>query len=162
MRRVNHGTITGTLSWYKILPLNGFNLTRAKQKLLRRRKRVYETFSSRHISQELFTLTIHWSLANPVKNYHGIIELLHLIDPRQMASLRLIPQKEEEFIFPIADGTAKLLGRDYEFREPTQRQAQTVRSEDLSGELLGEPEEPQPTESRHDAEARKDSWSIQG
>ena len=31
----------------------------------------------------------------------------------------LITQKGEEFIFPAADGTAKLSGRDYEFREPT-------------------------------------------
>ena len=31
-------TITDTQSWYKILPLNGFNLIRAKQKLLRRRQ----------------------------------------------------------------------------------------------------------------------------
>ena len=32
MRRVNHETITGTLSWYKIFPLNGFKPIRAKQK----------------------------------------------------------------------------------------------------------------------------------
>ena len=30
----------------------------------------------------------HWNLANLVKTYHGIIELQHLIDPRQMASLK--------------------------------------------------------------------------
>ena len=39
---------------------------------------------------------------------------------------------------------------------------QTVRSEDLIGELQGESEEPQPTEPSDDAEARKDFWSIQG
>ena len=39
---------------------------------------------------------------------------------------------------------------------------QPVESEDLSGELQGEPEGCQPTESRDDAEARKDFWSIQG
>ena len=44
-----------------------------------------------------------------------------------------IPRKGEEFIFPVAHGTAKLSGRDFEFRE------QTVRSEDFSGELQGEP-----------------------
>ena len=32
-------TITGTPSWFKILPLNGYNLVRAKQRLLRKRKR---------------------------------------------------------------------------------------------------------------------------
>ena len=47
MRKVNHGTITGTLSWFKILPLNGFNLIIAKQRLQRRRKRVYENSSNR-------------------------------------------------------------------------------------------------------------------
>ena len=31
----------------------------------------------------------------------------------------LITQEDDEFIFPIADGTAKLSGRDYEFRAPT-------------------------------------------
>ena len=45
--KVNLETITDTLSWYKILPLKGFDLIRAKQKLLRRRKRVYESFWSR-------------------------------------------------------------------------------------------------------------------
>ena len=54
----------------------------------------------------------------------------------------------EEFIFPVAGGTAKLSGRDYEFREPTPRREQTVRSEDLSRELQGEPGEFQPTESK--------------
>ena len=66
-------TITDTQSWHKILPFNGFNLIRAKQKLLRRRKRVYESVSSRRKSRKSFTLRIHWNLANPVKIYHGII-----------------------------------------------------------------------------------------
>ena len=61
-----------------------------------------------------------------------------------------------------ADGTAKLSGRDHEFREPAQRREQPVGSKDLSRELQGEPEGPQPTESKNDAEARKDFWSIQG
>ena len=67
----------------------------------------------------------------------------------------LIFQEGDEFIFPIADGTAKSLGRDIGFREPTLRRERTVRSEDLSGELQGESEEPQPTESRDNAEARR-------
>ena len=67
-----------------------------------------------------------------------------------------------EFIFPVADGTAKLPGRDHEFREPTVRREQTVRSEDFSEQLQGEPGESQPTESRDDAEARADFLSIQG
>ena len=53
MRDVNQETITGTLSRYRILVLNGFNLIRAKQRLHRRGKRVYESSSSRHKSQKL-------------------------------------------------------------------------------------------------------------
>ena len=61
----------------------------------------------------------------------------------------------------MAGGTAKLTGRDHEFREPTLRRE--VGSEDLCGELLqGEPKGPQPAESRGDDEAQKDFWSIQG
>ena len=61
------------------------------------------------------------------------------IYPRRInAKELLIRQKDDEFIFPIADGTATLSGRDYEFRVPTLRQKPTVRSEDLSGEIQGE------------------------
>ena len=38
----------------------------------------------------------------------------------------LIRQKDDEFIFPVADGTAKLSVRDYEFRVPTLRREPTV------------------------------------
>ena len=44
----------------------------------------------------------------------------------------------------------------------TPRREQPAGSEDLSGELQGEPEGPQPTESKDDADARKYFWSIQG
>ena len=74
----------------------------------------------------------------------------------------MIRQKDDEFIFPFADGTAKFSGRDYEFREPTLRREPTVRSEDFSRELHDEPGVSQPTESADDAEARADFWSIQG
>ena len=73
----------------------------------------------------------------------------------------LIRQKDDEFIFPIADGTAKLSGRDNAFRESTLRREPTVRSEDFSRELHDEPGESQPTETTDDAEARADLWSIQ-
>ena len=53
-------------------------------------------------------------------------------------------KKDDEFIFPFADGTAKLSGRDFEFLEPTLRREQTARSKDLSGELQGESGESQP------------------
>ena len=68
----------------------------------------------------------------------------------------LTPQRGENFIFSDADGTAESSGRDYEFREPTPRREQPVRSEDLSGETQGESGESQPTEPTDDAEARKD------
>ena len=74
----------------------------------------------------------------------------------------LISQRDDEFIFPAAGCTAELSGRDYEFREPTLRRDRTARSEDFSGELHGKPGESQPTESKDDAEARADFWSIQG
>ena len=62
---------------------------------------------------------------------------------RNSAKEVLTPQRREEFIFTIADGTAKLSGKDNEFREPIPRLEQTVGSEDFSGELQGEPEGPQ-------------------
>ena len=49
-------------------------------------------------------------------------------------------------MFPLADVTPKLSGRDYKFREPTLRREPTVRSEYLfSRGLHGEPGESQPT-----------------
>ena len=86
------------------------------------------------------------------------------IYPRRVnAKVMLIRQKkDDEFVFPFADGTAKLSGRDYEFRVPTLRREQPVRSENLSGEIQGEPGESQPTETTYDAEARADFWSIEG
>ena len=85
------------------------------------------------------------------------------IYPRRInAKETLIRPTGDEFIFPVADGRAKLSERDYEFREPTLSREPTVRNEDFSRELRGEPGESQPTESRDDAEARKDFWSIQG
>ena len=62
----------------------------------------------------------------------------------------------------MADGTAKLSGRDYEFREPTLRREPTVRSEYFSREFQSEPGESPPTETTDDAEARASFWSIQG
>ena len=71
-------------------------------------------------------------------------------------------EKETEFIFPAADGTATLSGRYYDFRKPTLSREQTVRIEDFSGWPWGEPGESQPTESTDDAEVHADLWSIPG
>ena len=85
------------------------------------------------------------------------------IHPRRInAKEALMPQRGEYFIFPVADGAAKLSGRDHEFREPTQMREQPVGSEDLSGEVQGEPELPKPTETKDDADDGNDFWSIQG
>ena len=85
------------------------------------------------------------------------------IHPRRInAKEVLTPQRGDFYIFPTADGTAKLSGRDHEFREITPRREQPVGSEDLSGELQCELEGPQPPESKDDAEAQNDVWSIQG
>ena len=55
-----------------------------KTKLLRRWKRVYESFSSRHKGQESLLRTIHWNLANAVKSYTGIILPQRLTVPKQL------------------------------------------------------------------------------
>ena len=84
------------------------------------------------------------------------------IHPRRLnAKDVLIPHTNGEFVFPLADGSAKLSGRDYEFQEPTLRRESTVRRENLSGECHGDREESQPEEAKDDIEARRDFWSIQ-
>ena len=69
-------------------------------------------------------------------------------------------------IFPrrlnVADGSAKLPGRDYEFQEPTLRRESTVRRENPSGESHCDREEFQLEETKDNAEAREDFWSFQG
>ena len=96
------------------------------------------------------------------------LEDLEKLDPSNIYPRRinakevLIRQKDDEFIFPFAEGTAQLRGTDYEFRESTRRREPPVNTEDLNGKLQGEPGESQPTESTDDAEARADFWSIQG
>ena len=92
----------------------------------------------------------------------GIMDASKFYSRRINAKEILIRQKGDEFIVPLAEGAAKLLGRDYEFRETTLRRKEIVRSENLKGEFQGEPEEFQPTELEDDAEARVDFWSIQG
>ena len=51
---------------------------------------------------------------------------------RRNAKEVLVSQEDDVFVFPAADGTAKLIGRDYKFREPTLSREQTARSEDFS------------------------------
>ena len=58
--------------------------------------------------------------------------------------------------FPVADGSAKLSGRDYEFQEPTLRWESTVRRENLSGESHGDRKEFQPEETKDDGGINKE------
>ena len=52
----------------------------------------------------------------------------------------LITQRDEEFVFLVADGSAKLSGRNYEFQERTLRRESTLRRENFSGESHGDRE----------------------
>ena len=89
------------------------------------------------------------------------IEELKKLDASEIHSRRLnakevlITRKDEEFVFPVTDGTAELSGRDYEFQEPTLRRQSTVRRENLSGESQGVREEFQPEEPEDDAGIHK-------
>ena len=71
-------------------------------------------------------------------------EELEKMDASEIYPRRLIAKdvltthKDGEFVFPVADGSATLSGRDYEFQEPTQRREHTVRREYLSGESQGD------------------------
>ena len=68
----------------------------------------------------------------------------------------------EHFVFPIADGTAKLFGRDCGVRESTPWREQPVRSGDLRDDLKGNSEKSQPTDdTKDDAEAHHDFWSME-
>ena len=83
------------------------------------------------------------------------------IHPRRLNGKEvLITRKDGEFVFPVADGSAKL--SDYEFQELTLRREHTVKRENLSGESQGDREEFQPEETKDDAETQNDFWSIQG
>ena len=89
---MNQGTIIDTRPWSmdSVVPVQ-------KRKLLRRRTRVYLKFSSRLKSQMSSTLTIRWHLVNPVKIYHGIVELPHSLDLRRLGlrKERYAEQKKE-------------------------------------------------------------------
>ena len=62
MRDVNQETITGTLSWYKILLLNGFSLIRVKRSLHMRRRKVFQNSWSRRTDRKLYVPTTRWNL----------------------------------------------------------------------------------------------------
>ena len=83
------------------------------------------------------------------------------IYPRRLnAKEVLTTPKDGEFVLLVADGSATLSGRDYEFQEPTLRREPTVRSDNFSGKSQGDREEFQLEETNDDAETQKDFWSI--
>ena len=84
-----------------------------------------------------------------------VADIASEIHARRLNAKEVLTSKNgENFIFPIADGTAKLFGRDHEVRESTLRRDQPVMSEDLTEELQGNSVRSQPTETKDDAEAR--------
>ena len=85
-----------------------------------------------------------------------------IFPPRILCERSIDITKGTRIHIPNSRWYSKMSGRDYELREPTSRREQTVRSEDLSGELQGDSGEPRPTESKYDAEARGDFWSMEG
>ena len=111
-------------------------------------------FSARSIKtssiwQESIARNLSWICIDRGRIWKGDILIADLEDlekldasdvyPRRLnAKDVLISQEGDEFIFPAADGTAKMSGRDHELREPTLRREQSERSEDFSGELQGE------------------------
>ena len=74
----------------------------------------------------------------------------------------LTPKRGSKILFPIADGTTKLFGRDHGVRASTPRLEQLVRSEDLIEELQGNSHRSQPKKQGDDAEARHDFWPKEG
>ena len=78
------------------------------------------------------------------------------IYPRKLnAKEVLITPKNED---PVADGSAKLSGRDYEFQEPTLRGEFTVERKNLNGESQGDREEFEPEETKDDEGINKGEW----
>ena len=66
---MNPGTITDTLSWYKISPLHGFNFIRV-EKISQETEQNLRKFPEPSQKRKVFFLTIHLNLTNPVKNSH--------------------------------------------------------------------------------------------
>ena len=92
----------------------------------------------------------------------GTVGRIRYLPSKNQCEGNIDQTKNDQFIFPIADGPAQLAGRDHEFREPTLRRERTARSGDCSRELEGELGESPQTESTDDDEARADFWSTQG
>ena len=73
---------------FQDLATQGIQSYPCKSKISQETEKSYESSSIRRKNPKLLILTIHWSLENLVKIYHGIIEHQHLIDRRQTALLK--------------------------------------------------------------------------
>ena len=75
---LNPRTITGTLSWFKISPLTGYNLIRVRTRIRRRWRWVRESSSSRHERPRLFygqfirIWQIFWRIIMDSSNVHAL------------------------------------------------------------------------------------------
>ena len=74
----------------------------------------------------------------------------------------LTPQREETFRVHGCRWHSKIVRKRRRIPRTHSEAGTTCGSEDLSEELRGEPEGPQQTQSKDDAEARNDFWSIEG
>ena len=100
-----------------------------------------------------------------VGTFHGMLshQIFIFEDSTQMKYRS--DKKDDEFIFPIADGTANLSGKRLRIIPSTHSKAGINRKDWRSqwGNFIqGESGESQPAEPTDDAEARADFWSIQG
>ena len=78
-----------TLSWYKILPLNGFNLIRVKGSLhMRRKKKLVKIYRTVASTKSCVKRQLDGIWGKHVRFCHGNTALQHLIDPRRLASLK--------------------------------------------------------------------------
>ena len=125
---------------------------------IRKKKFYQESFLDMRCSREKLGKKIFWLLR--LKNWKSWMHQKFIPEDWMRKKSWWLP-KNEEFVFPVADGSAILSGRDNEFQEPTLRRESTVRRQNLSGESHGVREEFQPEETKDDAEARKDFGSIE-
>ena len=71
----------------------------------------------------------------------------------------LTTRRNEEFVFPLADGSAKNIRKKQRVLRTTLRREYTARRENLSRESHGDWEEFQPEETKGDERINKDFWA---
>ena len=101
------------------------------------------------------------------------IEELEEMDASELHARRLnakevlTPQRSGNFIFPVADGTVKIFGREQRLRTSTltrERPERAQEQETLRGKSdeLDSPTQLQDDSTRYDEEAKDDFWTITG